>query len=88
VARRKTYGPRGMGDNIANQLNGAEANRLRAPAAGTVVPAPVAYPRTGYPAYLPPAYPPPPYWGYPPPYWGYPAPFWGFAPRWWGYRRW
>jgi len=71
-----------MSDNIANQLNAQELNRVEGPPAmsppgpGYAPPPPMA----GGPIYGPPGYAPPPPWGYrPPPPYGAPPP-WGYRP--------
>ena len=82
TAHRGAYSPRGMSDNIANQLNAQELNRVEGPPAmsppglGYAPPPPMA----GGPMYGPPGYAPPPPWGYrPPPPYGVPPP-WGYRP--------
>jgi hypothetical protein len=81
ATHRGVYSPRGMSDNIANQLNAQELNRVEGPPAmsppgpGYAPPPPMA----GGLIYGPPGYAPPPPWANRPPPYGAPPP-WGYRP--------
>jgi hypothetical protein len=74
------YHPRGMSDNIANQLNAQQLNQGAPPPGPPEAAPPPAEAMAPYPGPGPgPGYPPPPP-GYPPPPPGYPAPAFGYPP--------
>ena len=71
-----------MSDNIADELNARELDRVDGP--GPVSQRGPGYappPMAGPPMYGPPGYAPPPAWGFAPPRpYGYPPPPWGYRP--------